>query len=102
MTGKLLFPRHSLITREHMCHARYKRPKGPTLHLETPRQLTPLFFYETSRFMVEVTKRFRDDVLLDKAFQEAATETLPTLVATWKVRLCSGHFMSSRGGQQPM
>lgn len=35
--------------------------------------------------MVEVTKRFRDAVLLDKEFQEAATETLPMLVAAWKV-----------------
>lgn len=36
--------------------------------------------------MVEVTKRFRDAVLLDKEFQEAATETLPMLVAAWKVK----------------
>ncbi|CAM9550665.1 unnamed protein product [Scytosiphon promiscuus] len=39
-----------------------------------------------ARFMVEVTKRFRDDVLLDKPFQEAATETLPRLIAMWKER----------------
>lgn len=38
------------------------------------------------RFMVEVTKRFRDTVLVDKAFQERATQTLPKLVAKWKVR----------------
>ena len=38
------------------------------------------------RFMVEVTKRFRDAVLLDKEFQKAATDTLPTLVAAWKVK----------------
>ncbi|CAN0484498.1 unnamed protein product, partial [Ectocarpus sp. 12 AP-2014] len=33
------------------------------------------------RFMIEVTKRFRDAVLLDTAFQKAATETLPNLIA---------------------
>ncbi|CAM9306840.1 unnamed protein product [Pylaiella littoralis] len=39
-----------------------------------------------ARFMVEVTKRFRDAVLLDKDFQEAATGTLPTLIAAWKAK----------------
>ncbi|CAM9306733.1 unnamed protein product [Pylaiella littoralis] len=36
--------------------------------------------------MVEVTKRFRDAVMLDKAFQEAATKTLPNLIAAWKAK----------------
>lgn len=35
--------------------------------------------------MVEVTKRFRDEVLVDKHFQERATSTLPELVSQWKV-----------------
>lgn len=51
--------------------------------------------------MVEVTKRFRDDVLLDKAFQDAATETLPMLIATWKVGSCSGSLELGCGGRVP-
>lgn len=47
---------------------------------------------ETPRFMVEVTKRFRDDVLLDTAFQKAATETLPNLIAAWKVNYIYPRF----------
>ncbi|CAB1105458.1 unnamed protein product [Ectocarpus sp. CCAP 1310/34] len=43
------------------------------------------FSTSTDMFMVEVTKRFRDAVLLDTAFQKAATETLPNLIAAWKV-----------------
>lgn len=35
--------------------------------------------------MVEVTKRFRDAVLADKDFQGWATDTLPALLAKWKV-----------------
>eukprot|EP00904_Undaria_pinnatifida_P008335 jgi/Undpi1/4631/HiC_scaffold_18.g07985.m1 len=34
--------------------------------------------------MVEVTKRFRDEVLVDKEFQQQATLTLPSLIAKWK------------------
>lgn len=34
--------------------------------------------------MVEVTKRFRGGVLLDKEFQVMAMKTLPALVSQWK------------------
>ncbi|CAM9213606.1 unnamed protein product [Ectocarpus sp. 6 AP-2014] len=47
-----------------------------------------------ARFMIEVTKRFRDAVLLDTAFQKAATETLPKLIAAWKTG-------GGRGGDPP-
>ncbi|CAM9746173.1 unnamed protein product [Ascophyllum nodosum] len=42
-----------------------------------------------ARFITEVTKRFRDAVLADKDFQEWASNTLPAIVALWKV-ICKG------------
>lgn len=56
---------------------------------------TAIALFSVGRFMVEVTKRFRDAVLLDKELQEWATVTLPGLVATWKVRLAGKHSAST-------
>ena len=59
------------------------------LLISTPRILGyilfPVVLSDPVRFMVEVTRRFRNAVVKDVDFQRLATDTLPAIVAQWKV-----------------